>query len=972
MVYTAATSSRWPILAVTLAVVLCCPRGAHAQGSQRGLLVGGVRTSNGDPLPGVTVTASSAALQGQRVITTRANGEYTIRDLPPGLYRVLFELEGLRGVERTATVELGRIARADAMLEFADIADTMIVESAAQTALDNTQVGANYTAEMADFLAIGRAPVEITDLAPGVSDRTPEAAQVSISGGYGYDNVILLDGVDINDTIFGSPSAGGAVRDDGLFIEDAIQETQVLTAAVSAEYGRFSGGVVNMITKSGGNQLAGSLRLDLSDPSWRDETPFENELGLRREGDRSEVLTATFGGPILEDHLWFFAAARDTERSESSVFAVTGLPHPSSFQDERWELKLTATVHDRHTLQATRLETDTALTGAQFPGISMDARTLDLRLTPADLSVLRYSGIFDSNLLLEVQYSEKNLTIVTGGTELDLRDSPFVTFNQAEAHYNAPFFDRSDPVAQGNEQIAAALSYLLSTAAAGTHDLKMGLERFTVLHRWGGAQSPNDYFFVADYQTDDSGAAILDGDGRPQPVFSPFGVLALEFPTVPGSEGQLETTSLYLNDRWAVGDRWSFNLGLRYERVTGEATGGIELADTNSLVPRLAVSWDPKGDGRFRLGGSYSEYSGGHNISQFLWTSEVGPTRSIRYLYAGPPGVGLDFAPGFDLDNYFPVFGRFPGENVSFEDGLSSPRSSEITLSAGMLLPRDGYVEATFTTRSLSDIHEDFITFDNGVATIELRGGTLELDSIEFRNTDLASRDYEALQVQGRYRLAEDWTLDGHWTYQLENHGNFEGEAVDFPGAWSILSDYPEILVPERNAPHGRLDDFQRHKVRLWTTYGLGLGRVGRLDLGLLYRYDSARTYSLVSAFAPVSDLQLARDPGYARPPGFQPVFFGTRGSQDFDDSHLFDLAVKYSIPLWKWVEPWAKLGVRNLFNDKSRIGWDTAVFPDSGGPADEHGIPTQYVESPTFGQARSTEDYVTPREFLVSLGIRF
>ena len=160
--------------------------------------------------------------------------------------------------------------------------------------------------------------------------------------------------------------------------------------------------------------------------------------------------------------------------------------------------------------------------------------------------------------------------------------------------------------------------------------------------------------------------------------------------------------------------------------------------------------------------------------------------------------------------------------------------------------------------------------------------------------------------------------------------------------------------------------------MRLWANYSVSFGKKGALDLGLLYRYDSPRTFSLVAENAPVSSVQLARDPGYAQPPFLQPVFFGPRGSQEFEDSHVFDLALNYSISVSKSVVPWIKLEVRNLFNDQSRIGWDPTVLPDFAGPVDEHGLPTQYVEGPTFGQVRSPEDFVTPREFLISLGLRF
>ena len=89
--------------------------------------------------------------------------------------------------------------------------------------------------------------------------------------------------------------------------------------------------------------------------------------------------------------------------------------------------------------------------------------------------------------------------------------------------------------------------------------------------------------------------------------------------------------------------------------------------------------------------------------------------------------------------------------------------------------------------------------------------------------------------------------------------------------------------MPERNFPEGRLNDYQKHKVRAWTTYDLGLGRLGNLNLGLLWRYDSALTYSLAAGNQAPSDIQLSRDPGYAQPPGpTLNVFFGERGVGEF------------------------------------------------------------------------------------------
>ena len=126
------------------------------------------------------------------------------------------------------------------------------------------------------------------------------------------------------------------------------------------------------------------------------------------------------------------------------------------------------------------------------------------------------------------------------------------------------------------------------------------------------------------------------------------------------------------------------------------------------------------------------------------------------------------------------------------------------------------------------------------------------------------------------------WMLYGNWTMQIENDGNFEGEAANQPGNYSILGDRSEILGLERLNPVGRLNDFQRHKLRAWTSYELSLGKFGNAALGVLYRMDSPQTYSLTASAVPISSVQRSRDPGYARPPTSQTVYFGERGSQTY------------------------------------------------------------------------------------------
>ena len=126
----------------------------------------------------------------------------------------------------------------------------------------------------------------------------------------------MIDGVDVNDTIIGTAN--------NLYIEDAIENTTVLTNGISAEYGRFSGGVVNIVTRSGGNMFSGSFRENLSNPAWIQETPLEKSNNVTHASVLGKTHEATFGGPVSKDRLWFFTAGRWETTNIPNTFAQTG------------------------------------------------------------------------------------------------------------------------------------------------------------------------------------------------------------------------------------------------------------------------------------------------------------------------------------------------------------------------------------------------------------------------------------------------------------------------------------------------------------------------------------------------------------------------------------------------------------------------------------------------------------------------
>ena len=367
--------------------------GADGQGRQTGTLRGAVVDAQGLVLPGVAVTASSPALQGVRTVVSDVNGNYRIVALPPGDYAVVFEIAGFETVEENATVPLGGEIGVNAVLAPEGVTETVQVVAVVPTPIETTETSSNTTAEQVNALPVGRTPFAIAELQPGLTDNTPNAGQVTINGSFAYDNIFLIDGVDVNDNLFGYANA--------LYIEDAIQETQVLTSGISAEYGRFSGGVINVITRSGGNEFSGSYRLNMYKPSWTAITPFERDEGdgEPREGDLANNLIheGTFGGPVVRDNLWFFYSGRLSDRETSETFSDTAISYAETSTNDRNQIKLTGTLAPGHTLSGSYMLNQTARVDPTF-SFSIVPSTISTARRPNDLMVATYRGSLGSDI----------------------------------------------------------------------------------------------------------------------------------------------------------------------------------------------------------------------------------------------------------------------------------------------------------------------------------------------------------------------------------------------------------------------------------------------------------------------------------------------------------------------------------------------------------------------------------------------
>ena len=669
--------------------------------------------------------------------------------------------------------------------------------------------------------------------------------------------------------------------------------------------------------------------------------------------------------------------------SEADTFDETGFAYDRALQNDRNQIKLTGSPAAGHTLEGSYMRNTTAQQQPTF-GFSIDPATLIDRTLPNDLFVTAYRGALSTNVFVEVQYSERNFGFRnTGGTSTDIFDSPFITLTQSLGHFNAPYFDSTDPQDRKNQQVSGSVTYYAATPAAGSHSIKAGFERFTSTLVGGNSQSSTGYVFDADYAVGADGTPLQDASGRLLPVFVPGATLIENWRPERGAAIDINTNSFYVNDNWTINNHLSANVGVRGEIVDSNATGGITTVDTSAVVPRLGLAYDPIGDGQFTLQTTYSHYAGKYSEAQFAQNTNVGNPNLLLGVYTGPAGQGRDFAPGFDPDNYFTVLGLFATRNIFNDPNLKSPLTKEFTVSAGSTLGTGGHLKATFIKRQTSGLVEDFFTLDGGSTAIIEEGQNFGTFTNQInRNTDDLERKYDALQFDGRYRVTSNFLLDGSYTAQINNEGNFEGEGTNQPGSSSAAFDYPEITTADRYFPFGRLDDYQRHKVRLWGIYNLGFGGAGSVDVGGLWRYNSGQTYSLRSTNQGTNATQagILNTLGYESGPASRTIYYSQgRGSENFEGYGLFDVSIQYQIPVWQSLRPWFKAEVYNVFNNDKLIGWNTSVTPDATGPTDELGIPTTFVEGSRFGQGTSVNHYPGylagldgGRTFRMALGFRF
>ena len=990
---------------LALAVTLLLATQLAAQGLPTGTVSGRVLEVEGLALPGVTVTAKSPALQGTRTAVTNVNGDYVFPNLPPGDYVVSFVMSGFQSATRNVKISAGQQTPVNVKLSIAAVAAEAMVVAQSETVSQAAQAATTYSTELTNKLPVARTINASVILSAGVNQNGP-GGNPTISGAQSFDNVITVNGVNIQDNIRGTPT-------NQLVIEDAIQETTTMTSGVSAEFGRFTGGVINAVTKQGGNSFSGSFRATLNNDAWQSDTPVKVDYTDKVV----PTYEATVGGPLWKDRIWFFGAGRynKNEYSGSTTAVNPGDPvvsFPRADKDTRYEAKLTVSPLQGHTLTGSYTNGSIESSNYVYPYPVLDPGIAYDRQTPSDLLAINYNGVLTQNLFLEAQYSKKQFKFQNAGGRVNelIGGTALLVQDLGNGQMFAPIFCATCPGAtelRDNQDVLLKGTWFLSTKGLGSHNVVFGYDNFESGDLSNNWQSGSSWVLLP--------TSVQSVGGNLYPVIDDSSYF--EYFPIPqlAQKSKLRTQSVFVNDTWKLNGSWSFNLGLRYDKNDATDQAGATTANDSAWSPRLSASWDVKGDGKLRVTGSYATYVGqiqegiaGSGASAagtpatyyYYWTGDPinanpnGPflttTQVLQRMFAALGVTSLNQLPTVPADTI-----NLPGVNLQVRGGVASPKTNEYVLGVG------GTVGQNFTYRvdGVRREYEDFYTVKRDLTTGTVEDALGNVYDLGFlTNTNRLQREYTGLHTSvswraGSLNLAANWT----WSHML---GNYVGETRGSgPVTTGGIENYPEYLQESWFAPRGSLSQDQRHRVRVVGTYDFKVGSLG-ITPGLVQSFDTGTPYGASSANVVVQPY--VNNPGYENPPLTNTYWFTARDAYRTDDVWRTDLSLNLSATLGP-VEIFVLPQVLNIFNASAVVQPNTSISigtdsaPNAAGLVGFNPFTTKPIECPqgasagecaamganwkkgvNFGQgtvggsSSTSASFQRPRVWSVSMGIRF
>ncbi|MBC7349754.1 MAG: TonB-dependent receptor [Candidatus Aminicenantes bacterium] len=640
---------------------------AAAQISQTGTLDGTVYDQDNQPLPGVNVSIKSAALISPSLeVVTNDRGHWRFPALPPGEYTVIFKLQGFRTLIREGIkVNVGVTTTLDVSLEQSAIEESITVTGAAPTVdIQRTSMTASITRDVLQNLPAARNLGAFFNMAPGVTSAT-------VHGSSERDNTYNIDGVNITDPVTGTQA--------GTFGMDIMEELSVQTGGLPAEYGSVRGGVVNVVTRSGGNKFSGSVSFfyrnkDMQSTNTRG-TIFEGQTG---GFDYDYEPAANLGGPIIKDRIWFFANFSLQKTQEFSLGYPYDQPNqvPLDYKRPLPFIKFTiqATKKDRVVLAFNFSDYVRNHRGAS------SYRTVDTtwkQTTPIYTYNFQLTHFFNPNLYMNLKagYMDYALNLMAKNDVVRVYDSRYYRY------YGSYGYD--DIYSRNRFQALTDGTYFLDEFL-GRHEIKGGIEfeyswdsRYRRHNRDAWGNGPFFYVRLSSGLPPDQIpmdlASLIDrviSEGISPTGTYPYMVHYQDFTR----KDRKMVIGGFIQDTWSPFKRLTLNIGFRFDRqegilpVQGQDRTPVEYPPGsgniydprlneqrkpyvwNTLAPRLGASFDLTGDAKTALKVSFCRYYIA-NIMQ--WFVTVNPNSFISWRTHYIINDGTD--PNYPIDPNDPL-----------------------------------------------------------------------------------------------------------------------------------------------------------------------------------------------------------------------------------------------------------------------------------------------------------------------------